>query len=480
MLRNHASFFATLLLAVSGNAFAFDFTGPKWIGGRTDFYVSLQGLSATGVQWNSAFLDAIDDWNNATSFEFTVVPEFRDPCLDDGLNAVNFTADVCGDAYGGSTLGVTLRRFESQILGPPAIRESDIVINNNETFDIFDGPLVQFGRSFAGLDFRRIALHELGHVIGLDHEESGNEAIMEPAISNLDSIQPDDILGVESLYSAPASMCAIQSLSLGSNSDGLQNGDCTVDELTRGGGDTSFIDIFSFNLAAAATVEFSMQSDTLHSVIVVADTELNYLGVDTGDSNTCDSSLSVELQPGSYFVMANTWDDPISANCTNTGSYELVASLQRQAPFSLGATASALGSPSAAEFSGGITSDGGVTYNNRFSPSDSLDISATVRIDSSHVGQPGFLMVAALVEGQVLLLNEEGTFVNVTADPGNLLRSANKTLQATEEILIAQSLVPETVGVSAISVDFLVGYGLQSNPGEIYFHSEPLNLTVSP
>ena len=70
--------------------------------------------------------------------------------------------------------------------------------------------------------------------------------------------------------------------------------------------------------------------------------------------------------------------------------------------------------------------------------------------------------------------------MNVTDNPENLIRRANKTLESTETVVIAEGLVPQNVGVTEISVNFLVGYGLQVNPGEVYFHSDPLNLTVSP
>jgi len=54
------------------------------------------------------------------------------------------------------------------------------------------------------MDFRRVAVHELGHALGLAHENNPNiPAIMAPTISNIEKPQPDDINGVRALYGAP-------------------------------------------------------------------------------------------------------------------------------------------------------------------------------------------------------------------------------------------------------------------------------------
>ena len=73
--------------------------------------MSLIGTAPSGETWQGSFLAALADWENDTVFDFTIIEEEIDPCLEDGLNSVEFTDDVCGSAYGGSTLAVTLRRY---------------------------------------------------------------------------------------------------------------------------------------------------------------------------------------------------------------------------------------------------------------------------------------------------------------------------------------------------------------------------------
>jgi len=61
---------------------AFDINGTKWPGAQTDFYVGMEGVSLTGISWNTAFISAAEEWNAATDFNFNITETFRDPCLN--------------------------------------------------------------------------------------------------------------------------------------------------------------------------------------------------------------------------------------------------------------------------------------------------------------------------------------------------------------------------------------------------------------
>ena len=457
---------------------AFDFSGEKWPGGETEFYFALEGTSGTGILWNTAFREALTDWNEATDFNYILREESHDPCAIDLMNGVDFTADVCGSEFGENTLAVTLTSTRAQILGPPRLEEADIVINQNNTLDIFDGNLVQFGRQFDGIDFRRIALHELGHALGLDHEVS-NLAIMAPTADDLDRLTSDDIAGANTLYGG-LSNCTIRQLRYGQTSDSLAAGDCTVDELTLGNRDDSFIDVYSLELVESTTIQFEMASTGLDSVLILADSKLQYLDFDNKQSGSCSSSLSQTLDPGSYLILANTFDEPVQEACGGTGSYELTVTFSSSGNPDLGNSTSLNGGSSSARFRAGVTADNGSSFGNRFSASDSLDLDINIDIDPSHVGQPGFLIIAALVNGEILLLNQQGQFVNYTHNSAQLIKATTKVLGATEAFAVLTDFVPAEVGIDSIIVDFFVGYGLDSDPTEVYFHQTPLNLIIVP
>ena len=462
------------LLPSTSSAYLID--GTKWLRGEAEFYVNIPGFAASEISWNSAVIDALNNWTNKTVFTFTVVEEDKDPCAVDGFSSIDFSEDFCGSEFGENTLAVAVRRFEGQDLGPPNIIEGDIVVRSGERYDIFDGPLLQFGFDNNGLDFKRIALHELGHVIGLDHEEF-SPAIMAPTLSDVFELQEDDIAGVEALYSG-LDKCEIKRLSFGSSSGSLSSGDCKVQELTVGGSDDSYIDLYQFEVSQPSQFEFSASSDTLDTVLLLATSDLEYLAVETGSSDNCNSTLTQTLEAGSYFLMVNTFDIPVNADCGVFGDYSLTVNFSTQAQSQLGPPTSMLGAFSQASFTGGISADDGASFGNVFSPWDSLDITAEITVDPVHVGEPGFLMVAALLPGQLLMLNEQNQFVDVSAAGSPLAIFRRKTLAVTEQIEIVNDLVPGLLGVFQLEANIVVGYGLDAKPDEVYYHTTPMNLIV--
>ena len=184
------------------------------------------------------------------------------------------------------------------------------------------------------------------------------------------------------------------------------------------------------------------------------------------------------MEAGNYLLLANTYDQAMKDSCTLVGPYQLKAVFL--SPQVLGSNSSLLGGASSAEFRGGITADDGASYENRFKPGDSLDMTVEIAMDPAHIGQAGFLVVGAFLDGQILLLNEQGEFEYPDSTPGPIPRAASKVLGTDESITVFTDLVPAALGIESIVVDFFFGYGLDSNPEEIYFHQIPLNLVISP
>jgi len=185
-----------MLLFTWDSAGAFQLSNNKWATSETVFYVDIVTLAGeshapSGSSWNEGFQNAMGKWNAKTQFRFLSQESFADPCLDDEKNSVAFSLDACGTAFGSSTLAVTQGRFK---IPEHTFIETDIIFSGSHNWDIYSGP-----NQFDPIDFSRTALHELGHALGLDHEEQ-ILSIMRPKTDDLDSLQQDDIDGVTAIY----------------------------------------------------------------------------------------------------------------------------------------------------------------------------------------------------------------------------------------------------------------------------------------
>lgn len=469
-----------LLAALSltcATAYAFDISGTKWPGAATNLYIGLPGTAASGVTWSEALRRSALDWTANTPFTFTTIPRYLDPCNGptDGKNGTDFATTVCGNAFGANVLAVTVVYTQSNQLGSSDITEADMVFNANSRFDIYDGPMTSQAR---GTDFERVALHELGHVIGMGHEQS-QPSIMRPTIGNAFTLQEDDIAGATALYSGYRN-CPFTELGFGRQTGALASGDCTVQQLMGGGDDASFVDAYQFTLAQATAVTIDMTSPSLDSVLVLMSGNSEIIEIDDDSAGDCNARVRRILHAGDYAVLANTYAGETSCGDT-AGPYQVTMSYDSNALLGLPGRVSLLGGSTSAGFAGAVTTNNGRSYSNLVRSTQRIDIKGQITVDPAHRGQPGFIVVAAMLDdGQILLRDSLGQLVSYNRQSGSIPKFRSKLLSSLESIDVLSNTVPAQLGLSSIEVDFLIGYGLDSNPGELYFHGVPINLSVSP
>ena len=159
-------------------------------------------LTAWGPCWDDAAEDAATQWN-ATGAQFTFrIQSPSQPaavsCTSDdvdGINTVVWSDTYCDMAFGDGVLATTRRWFRST----GELVDSDVHFNTNKDWTTYSGP-----RRSGATDFHRVAIHEFGHVLGLDHPDDHGQrvtAIMNAGISNIDRLQADDIAGIRAIYS---------------------------------------------------------------------------------------------------------------------------------------------------------------------------------------------------------------------------------------------------------------------------------------
>lgn len=194
-------------LSCSGSAVAFDLSLSYWQSGEADVLVDLAASNPAGPnqpnivaggpttsELQSAYLEAMTVWNTYSTFKYTAITNmgFNDPCPSTGESSVVFADTSCGSSFGGTTLAV-----QQTWRSGSATSKTGTVFNNNRQWDIYTG-------NWNGTaEFRRVAVHELGHGLGLNHTGVSG-AIMLPSAGNTEVPQADDIAGAAARYDSDA------------------------------------------------------------------------------------------------------------------------------------------------------------------------------------------------------------------------------------------------------------------------------------
>ena len=168
---------------------AYELHDYKWRSATMTFHVDIPGRNGL---WDRAFEETMERWNQATIFTFEIRHTYEDPCdTGDWESGVGFASDVCGDSFGPS--GTSLAITRNWVVGKNTQTASNITFNSDYFWRVYDGP------DSYDPDFRRVAVHELGHALELAHEENAR-SIMSPYVDDIIRPQADDIAGVVALY----------------------------------------------------------------------------------------------------------------------------------------------------------------------------------------------------------------------------------------------------------------------------------------
>ncbi|HND60968.1 MAG TPA: immunoglobulin domain-containing protein [Opitutaceae bacterium] len=160
-----------------------------------------------GTNFDTCVLNAMDVWNaqiGAVQFQGAIATVGLAADYN-SVNEIAFGSQVYpGEDFDANVLAVTVSYLSTVPRSDGTYRrtQSDIIFNTKYTWDSYRGVLR------APEDLRRVAMHELGHVLGLGHPDLASPpqlvtALMNSQESNIDSITTDDINGAQALYGGP-------------------------------------------------------------------------------------------------------------------------------------------------------------------------------------------------------------------------------------------------------------------------------------
>lgn len=153
------------------------------------------GMDDGSTSWTDPVEAAMLDWNPYIGrVRLSAVRDSTAAIASgNGVNTVAFSATAYGDAWGTRLTGYTWWWYRNN-----RRTEADILFNSNRSWNSYRGAV----RGTVN-DIRRVALHEFGHVIGLNHPDDVGQsvtAIMNSSTSNQETLSADDIAGGAYLY----------------------------------------------------------------------------------------------------------------------------------------------------------------------------------------------------------------------------------------------------------------------------------------
>ncbi len=285
--------------------------GIRWADGAIPVPMTL----SVGSGWNAVAGDALTVWNDAGSnfrFQSTTSAGERPSCRVSDIDNRNVTvwgADFCGRAWGEGVLAIAHTWYRTTTRETV---DSDVHFNSNFSWSSYRGNLRR-----DAVDFGRVAIHEFGHVLGLDHPDDHGQsvsAIMNSRVSNIDTIQADDIAGVRGIYGDDGSGgggggggCTLEDLGTATGTvtvTGALGHDCVSPnysgELAR---------YYSFTLGTAGSVEIDLVSSEFDAWLTLregADVSGRGLVYDNDGGQGTNARIETALSAGTYTIEATS------------------------------------------------------------------------------------------------------------------------------------------------------------------------------
>lgn len=203
MIRKTLALAAILSMAGASQLAAFGFLGGKWAARDVPYYINLTDCPGDKPSLVTDFQNAAASWELQSHANIHLVymgQTTKSGLVNDRTNVISCQTGSSSAGYIGQSSGGWFRDASGNYT------DADIVI--------WLGTYPQYpfiARNVpctANLYYTNILVHEFGHILGLDHSTVAGATMVQGTSvcsTNEESLEPDDIQGIETLYPASPS-----------------------------------------------------------------------------------------------------------------------------------------------------------------------------------------------------------------------------------------------------------------------------------